>query len=140
MVLVDSNVLIDLFTNDPSWADWSEKMLAEHAPSHEIAINPIIFAEVSVAFSTVVKTDHAIDSLGLLRLELPYPAGFLAGKAFLRYRRQGGEKRSPLPDFYIGAHAQVSGLTLLTRDAARYRTYFPEIALLAPDSDRAKGE
>lgn len=135
MILVDSNVLIDLFSNDEMWGDWSERMLADHAPSHEIAINPIIFAEVSVAFSTIAKADHAIASLGLVRLDLPYPAGFLAGKAFLRYRRQGGEKASPLPDFFIGAHAKVSRLTLLTRDTARYRTYFPDIQLLTPDFD-----
>ena len=132
MVLVDSNVLIDLFTNDPSWADWSEQQLLECSRSGALAINPVIYAEVSTAFRTEKAFTQAIDSLGLQRLELPYAAGFLAAKAFLRYWKQSGVKRSPLPDFYIGAHAQVEGLKLLTRDAGRYRTYFSRVTLITP--------
>lgn len=137
MILVDANVLIDLFTDDPSWADWSEAMLAKHASSQEIAINPLIFAEVSVAFSTVAKTDQTIDSLGLLRLELPYPAASWPERPFFDTGVKGA-KRSPLPDFYIEAHAQISGLTLPTRDSTRYRSYFPEVMLIAPDSDHPR--
>lgn len=132
MVLVDSNVLIDLFTNDPTWADWSEHQLLECSRSSTLVINPIIYAEVSTAFRAEKAYIQAIDLLGLQRLELPYAAGFLAAKAFLRYRKQSGAKRSLLPDFYIGAHAQVDGMKLLTRDAGRYRAYFPKVSLLTP--------
>jgi predicted nucleic acid-binding protein len=132
MVLVDANVLIDIFTNDASWADWSEKALAEAAADEELVINPIIYAEVSIAFKTAKPLDRALQQLGIDLFELPYPAAFIAGKAFMKYRRKGGMKRSPLPDFYIGAHAQEAGLRLLTRDPKRYRTYFPAVALIAP--------
>lgn len=132
MVLVDANVLIDVFTDDPGWADWSAGALAEAATGGDIVINPIIYAEVSIAFKSMKRLDTGLEKLGIERLELPYPAGFLAGKAFLKYRQRGGLKQSPLPDFYIGAHAQLEGLALLTRDPRRYRTYFPKVKLICP--------
>lgn len=133
MVLVDANVLIDIFTNDNVWADWSEQALADAAASDEIAINPIIYSEISIAFKTAEPLDDALHQLGINLVELPYSAAFIAGKAFIQYRKKGGLKRSPLPDFYIGAHAQHEDLLLLTRDTKRYRTYFPKVTLLAPD-------
>ncbi len=133
MVLVDANVLIDIFTNDKAWADWSEQALADAATSDNIAINPIIYAEISIAFKTVEPLDNALQQLGINLVELPYPAAFIAGKAFIQYRQKGGLKRSPLPDFYIGAHAQFESLLLLTHDTKRYRTYFPKVNLIAPD-------
>lgn len=132
MVLIDANVLIDLFTDDPDWADWSECALAEAAANGKVLINPVIYAEVSIAFKSRKPLDKALEQLGIEKRPLPYPAGFLAGKAFLAYRKRGGAKRSPLPDFYIGAHAQEQSLKLLTRDPQRYRTYFPNVALLHP--------
>ena len=132
MVLVDANILIDLFTDDPTWADWSEEALADAASSGEVIINPIIYAEVSIAFKDAAPLDDALHQLGIRCTELPYPAAFLAGKAFLKYRKGGGVKRSPFPDFYIGAHAQHEEMRLLTRDSKRYRTYFPEVMLIAP--------
>jgi len=132
MVLVDSNILIDLFTDDPLWADWSTERLIELSAKDTLGINPIIYAEISIAFTSVKKLETALEPLKLLRCELPYSAGFLAGKAFLKYKRAAGEKRSPLPDFYIGAHASCSQCPLLTRDANRYRTYFPDIELICP--------
>jgi predicted nucleic acid-binding protein len=132
MVLVDSNVLIDIFTDDKTWADWSEQALADAASSDEILINPIIYAEISVAFKKAEPLDNALKQIGIKSVELPYPAAFIAGKAFIKYRKKGGLKRSPLPDFYIGAHAQHAGLRLLTRDTRRYQTYFPEVELIAP--------
>ena len=133
MTLVDANVLIDLMTNDPNWADWSEEQLVACAAQGDVGINPVIFAEVSVAYTTEEKFEAALGRLHLLRWELPYAAGFRAGKAFLAYRRQGGDKRSPLPDFYIGAHAEVSQYRLLTRDPRRYRSYFPSLHLICPE-------
>lgn len=132
-VLVDSNVLLDVATGDPSWSGWSERALTEMADRAPLIINPIVYAEVSVGFPTVEELDAALPAEIFRREPLPWEAGFLAGKCFLQYRRRGGERRSPLPDFYIGAHAAVRGLTLLTRDAARYRTYFPRLTVVAPD-------
>ena len=133
MVLLDSNVLLDLFTNDPVWADWSESALMDAATGGDVVINPIIYAEVSIAFKHAARLEKALEHLGINRVELPYPAAFLAGRAFLEYRKRKGAKRSPLPDFYIGAHAQQDGLKLLTRDPRRYRTYFPKVGLICPD-------
>jgi len=133
MILVDANVLIDLFTNDPGWVDWSEEALANAAGEGTLQINPIIYAEVSIAFKQATPLDRALEELRIARLDLPYPAGILAGRAFLAYRKRGGLKRSPLPDFYIGAHAVVEGLKLLTRDPNRYRTYFPNLDLICPE-------
>jgi predicted nucleic acid-binding protein len=132
-LLVDSNVILDVVTDDRGWAGWSGARLSEAAGRWRLAINPIIYAEVSVGYARVEDLDQALDPADFLRLPLPYEAGFLAGKCFLRYRRSGGTRRSPLPDFYIGAHASIDGLTLLTRDARRYRTYFPKLRLIAPE-------
>jgi predicted nucleic acid-binding protein len=131
-VLVDSNVLLDIFTEDPVWFDWSSEALAELAEASILVVNPIIYAEVSVRFDTIEELDQAVPSDRFEREPLPWEAGFLAGKSYTAYRRRGGARRSPLPDFYIGAHAAVRGMSLLTRDAARYRTYFPRLPVIAP--------
>ena len=133
-VLVDSNVLLDVLTEDPTWFDWSSSMLAEHAERSVLMINPIIYAEVSVRFERIEEMEDAVPAELFRREALPWEAAFLTGKCFLRYRRNGGARRSPLPDFYIGAHAAVRGATLLTRDASRYRTYFPKLPLIAPNA------
>ena len=132
MLLVDTNVLVDVLEDDPEWADWSIAQLRAQSKVHPLAINPVIYAELSVTFSTVEALDKTIENLGLSVLELPRPALFLAGKAFLRYRRQGGKKQSVLSDFFIGAHAAVLGCPLLTRDAKRYQSYFPSVKLVTP--------
>lgn len=131
--LVDSNVLLDLFTEDPHWSEWSAAALAAARDAGILVINPIVYAEVSVRFTGIEELDEALPAADFLREELPYTAGFLAGKAYTRYRAQGGTKRSPIADFYIGAHAAVCRYRLLTRDAARYRTYFPKLRIVAPD-------
>jgi predicted nucleic acid-binding protein len=131
-VLVDSNVLLDVLTEDPRWFAWSSEQLARCADVGPLAINPIIYAEVSIRFADIADLEEALPPGVFERLPLPWEAAFLVGKCFLRYRRNTGAKRSPLPDFYIGAHAAVAGLALLTRDAARYRTYFPKLRLIAP--------
>jgi len=131
-VLVDSNIILDVATQDPIWAERSGRVLAREAENVQLIINPIIFAEVSVGFEKVEQLEAAIPP-GLFRREnLPWEAAFLAGKCFLAYRRRGGQKTSTLPDFYIGAHAALAGYRLLTRDAARYRTYFPGLEILVP--------
>ena len=129
--LVDTNVLLDVLTDDPAWKDWSSEHLAEASDRGLLAINPIIYAELAVGFTSMEDLDGLLGD-DFERLALPWEAGFLAGQCFKRYRRLGGNRRSPLPDFYIGAHAMVGGLTLLTRDAARYRTYFPKLLLVSP--------
>ena len=131
-VLVDSNVLLDLLTQDPLWCDWSAQHLAAAADRARLVINPIIYAEVSAGFATIELLDAHLGDGAFRRLALPYEAGFIAGRAFVDYRRRGGQRTSPLPDFYIGAHALVGNLRLLTRDAARYRSYFPNLAVVAP--------
>jgi predicted nucleic acid-binding protein len=131
-VLVDSNVLLDILIPDPRWEDWSSAALAEAAESSILVIDPIIFAEVSVGFDRIEELDTALPE-ALLREALPWDAAFLAGKAYPGYRRRGGTKQLPLPDFFIGAHASVRGYALLTRDARRYRTYFPRLPVIAPD-------
>ena len=130
-VLVDANVLLDILIPDPKWEEWSSAALAEAAESSLLAINPIIFAEVSVGFDRIEDLEAALPE-DLQREELPWDAAFLAGRTFLAYRRRGGTKHAPLPDFYIGAHAAVRGHTLLTRDASRYRSYFPKLSLIGP--------
>ena len=132
MTLIDSNVLIDIFSSDPHWSSWSESALADAADTGEVAINPIIYAEISVGFEKHEVLDAALAESGVRRLELPYEAGFVAGKGFLEYRRRGGARSSPLPDFYIGAHAAIMGLTLLTRDPSRYASYFPGVRMIVP--------
>jgi predicted nucleic acid-binding protein len=131
-VLVDSNVLLDVATSDPKWAGWSEEALAAAADEATLVINAIIYGEFSVGFGTKEELDAALPIDLFQRHEIPFEAAFLAGKCFVDYRRRGGVRRSPLPDFYIGAHAAVSGYRLLTRDVARYRTYFPRLDLIAP--------
>ncbi|MFN2425591.1 MAG: type II toxin-antitoxin system VapC family toxin [Candidatus Binatia bacterium] len=131
-VLVDSNVVLDVLTEDPQWFAWSADALAAQANRDVLAINPIIYAEVSAGFARIEDLDAAIPSPTFHRLALPWDAAFLAAKCFLTYRKRGGARSSTLPDFFIGAHASVSGMTLLTRDAARYRTYFPKLRLVAP--------
>ncbi|HZD50798.1 MAG TPA: type II toxin-antitoxin system VapC family toxin [Silvibacterium sp.] len=131
-VLVDSNVLFDLVMNDADWVGWSSQAVAECAECSDLIINPIIYAEVSVSFKTIEALDVALSPAVYQREPLPWEAGFLAGKCYLAYRRRGGMRNSPLPDFYIGAHALVGDLALLTRDAARYRTYFPKVEILCP--------
>lgn len=130
--LVDSNVLLDVFTDDRDWGDWSAAALADVIDGGQAVINPLVYAEVSVGFDRVEDLDELLPSTAIRREPLPYPAGFLAGKAFLRYRRRGGARSAPLSDFYIGAHAAVAGYRLLTRDATRYRTYFPSVSLITP--------
>ncbi|HEY2090522.1 MAG TPA: type II toxin-antitoxin system VapC family toxin [Thermoanaerobaculia bacterium] len=132
MTLVGSNVLLDLATDDPRWADWSVDSLTRAADESTLAINPVIYAEVSIGFETIEEIESLLPTSEFRRLDLPYEAAFLAGKAFLAYRRRGGTRTAPLPDFYIGAHAAVAGLRLLTRDARRYRSYFPSVPLIAP--------
>jgi predicted nucleic acid-binding protein len=131
-VLVDSSVLLDVATEDPRWLPWSSAALERAAERSVLVVNPLIWAEVSVGFDRIEELDAALPASVYRRDPLPYDAGFLAGKAFLAYRRRGGVRRTPLPDFYIGAHAAIAGLRLLTRDAARYRTYFPRVELIAP--------
>jgi predicted nucleic acid-binding protein len=131
-VLVDSNVLLDVFTEDPLWFDWSSASLARAADSGRLAVNPIVYAEVSTHFARIEELDAALPESVFARLALPWSAAFLAAKCFLRYRRAGGERRSPQPDFYIGAHAAIAGMPLLTRDAARYRAYLPRLELISP--------
>ena len=130
--LVDSNVIIDYLDPDSEWSSWSAGMLGEAADHGAVAINPIIYAEVSVVYPSVEDVEEALPQGYFVRAVLPWEAAFLAGKCFERYRRRGGTKRSPLPDFYIGAHAAVAGMTLLTRDARRYRSYFPKLRIIAP--------
>lgn len=134
MLLVDTNVLIDVLENDPDWAEWSLTQLRQRAQLTPLAINPIIYTELSVAFSSIEALDATLATMQLRHLEIPRPALFLAGKAFVRYRQQGGSKSNVLADFFIGAHAAVSGLPLLTRDTRRYRAYFPTVELIAPGS------
>jgi predicted nucleic acid-binding protein len=133
-VLVDSNVLLDVLTEDPVWYAWSSTALAAIADENRLAINPLVYAEVSVGFERMEELEEALPPDTFVRLPLPWPAAFLAGKCFLAYRRAGGARRLPLPDFYIGAHAAVEGMPLLTRDPTRYRTYLPRLELIAPDA------
>lgn len=130
--LVDSNILLDIFTEDADWLEWSKEALAAAAEAGPLYINPVIYAEVSVRFSRVEDLEDALPSAEFRRAALPWSAAFLAGKAFVSYRRSRGTASAPLPDFFIGAHAAVEDLALLTRDAQRYRTYFPTVRLLAP--------
>jgi predicted nucleic acid-binding protein len=132
MLLVDTNVLVDVLENDPEWADWSIRQLRAQSKVHPLAINPIIYAELSLTFSRVEALDKTIANLGLALKELPRAALFLAGKAFVQYQRQGGAKQNVLADFFIGAHAAVLGCPVLTRAARRYQTYFPSVVLITP--------
>ena len=131
-VLVDSNVLLDVVTADPRWGAWSAETLARVADEEILVINALVYAEVSIGFEAVEALEAALPVDLYRREDLPYEAAFLAGKVFLQYRQAGGVRRSPLPDFYIGAHAAIAGLALLTRDPKRYRAYFPSLKLIAP--------
>ena len=130
--LVDSNVILDIVTGDPVWAEWSASALTQSLNQGIVLINPIVYAEVSIGYDRIEDLDRVLPETMIRREPLPYAAGFLAGKAFMLYRHRGGAKSSPMPDFYIGAHAAMAGYRLLTRDAQRYRTYFPALTLITP--------
>ena len=130
--MADTNVLLDILTDDATWRSWSEQAICDVLHAGAVGINPMIYAETSLAFADADTLDRHLDTLMLARLPLPYGAAFRAGRAFLRYRRAGGARTSPLPDFYIGAHAETEGPTLLTRDVGRYRSHFPSLELITP--------
>ena len=131
-IMVDSNVILDVVTEDPKWYDWSAGQLEKLAESHTLVINPIIYSEVSIGFDRIEDLDRTLPPDFFRRDPLPWEAAFLAGKCFVKYRRSGGKRHSPLPDFYIGAHAAIGGIALLTRDTNRYKSYFPKLALISP--------
>jgi hypothetical protein len=131
-LLVDSNVILDIFLDDPNWAEWSEETLNQYGDSHDLFINPIVYTELSIGFERIEELEKAVEIAGFQMLPMPKEALFLAGKAFLQYRRNKGTKTSTLPDFFIGAHAAVLNIDLITRDTARYRTYFPTVNLISP--------
>lgn len=133
-ILVDSNIILDIVTEDHRWFEWSSGTLARLAENHSLAVNPIIYAEVSIGFERIEEVEVVMALDYFRRLPLPWEAAFLAGKCFRQYRRKGGKRRSPLPDFYIGAHAAVAGMVLLTRDKNRYQTYFPKLKIIGPDN------
>lgn len=132
VTLVDANVLLDVVTDDPAWVGWSAARLSEALDTGTVVINPIVYAEVSLGFDRIEDLDDALPASHFVREPLPWTAGFLAAKAFVSYRRRGGTRTAPLPDFYIGAHAAVSGYRLLTRDRGRHATYFPTVELIVP--------
>ncbi len=131
-VLVDSNIVLDVFLNDPKWADWSESKLDEYDQLGILYINSIVYSEISVSFKRIEDLESAIAKAGLQMLEIPKEALFLAGKAYLKYKKRKGTKRTPLPDFFIGAQAAVQNLDLITRDVYRYQSYFPTVKLITP--------
>lgn len=131
-VLIDANVLLDIITEDRKWFDWSASTLSEYAEKSTLCINPVIYAEVSIRFARIEDMEEALPADQIERLSLPYEAAFLAGKCFLAYRKRGGTRQTPLPDFFIGAHASVENMPLITRDVGRYRTYFPKLKIIAP--------
>jgi len=131
-VLVDSNIILDIFLNDPKWADWSESILEKYVQNATLYINAIVYAEISIGFGKIEDLESAVQRTGFRMLEIPKEALFLAGKAFLKYKQRSGSKRTPLPDCFIGAHAAVLKLDLITRDVTRYRSYFPPVKLISP--------
>jgi len=131
-VLVDSNVILDIVTEDKRWHEWSSKTLSELAESRALVINAMIYSEISIGFDRIEDLDEVLPEEYFRRDPIPWEASFLAGKCYLRYRKSGGTRRSPLPDFFIGAHAAVKGMDLLTRDTGRYRAYFPKLSLITP--------
>ena len=131
-ILVDSNIILDVFLDDPNWADWSESKLEKYSSITKLFINPVVYTEISVGFKRIEELESVLNRAGFQMLDIPKEALFLAGKAFLKYRKNRGTKRSPLPDFYIGAHAAILEMDLITRDESRYRTYFPTIKLISP--------
>ena len=132
MLLVDTNVLVDVLQDDPAWAEWSVRQLRAQSQVHDLIINPVIYAELSLSFDSVEALDGAIDHMRLTMQELPRPALFLAGRAFVKYCRAGGRRNNVLADFFIGAHAAVLACAIITRDARRYRNYFPRVELIVP--------
>jgi predicted nucleic acid-binding protein len=134
VILVDSNVLLDVFTRDPQWYSWSLKALSDASSTYRLVINPIIYSEVSIGFNSAQKLDLVLNEIGLLNEPLSTEVSFLAGKAFLRYREKGGNKTSPLPDFFIGAHASHENYKLLTRDRHRFLNYFPKLQIIRPNT------
>jgi len=133
-ILVDSNVILDLFEDDENWAEWSESTIYHYSTAHILYINPVIYSEVSIGFIRIEELESALTGCGFQILQIPKEALFLAGKAFIKYRKRKGNKLSPLPDFFIGAHAAVLGLELITRDISRYRLYFPTVNLVTPEN------
>lgn len=133
VILVDSNVILDVLEDDPQWVDWSESQLEYLSDEFILCINPIIYTEISIGFQRIEELEAAIQGMGFRMLQIPKEALFLAGKVFLDYKRRKGDCRSPLLDFFIGAHAAVESIPLLTRDLKRYRTYFPTVKLITPD-------
>jgi predicted nucleic acid-binding protein len=133
MIFVDTNVLLDVVTRDPAWADWSKHELEAAALRERLAINPVVYAELSAGFTTIEQVEEVLGLVGITVVQMSRPALFMAGRAFRNYRRRGGTKAGVLPDFFIGAHAAVLAVPLITRDAARYRSYFPTVELVAPE-------
>ena len=134
MIFVDTNVLVDVLNNEPQWADWSMHQLRMQSKIHVLSINPIIYAELSSAFTKIEDLENVVKTLQLKMIQMPRPALFLAAKAFHLYRKRGGVKHNVLGDFFIGAHAAVSQVPILTRDTQRYQTYFPTVRLIAPNA------
>ncbi len=133
-VLVDSCILLDLFTDDPIWGDWSENILNKYSQTNSLFINSIVYTEISIGFTHIEEVEKALSELDIKVLEMPREALFLTGKVFLKYRKNKGTKTSPLPNFFIGAHASVSKLAVITRDSAKYKTYYPQVKLIHPDN------
>ena len=131
-ILVDSNIILDVFLDDPNWAEWSESKLEKFSAITKLYINPIVYSEISIGFKRIEELESVLNRAGFLMLDIPKEALFLAGKAFIKYRKNRGTKKSPLPDFYIGAHAAILEMELITRDESRYRTYFPTVKLISP--------
>jgi predicted nucleic acid-binding protein len=131
-VLIDSNVILDLFEEDSEWVGWSESMLHQYSYTHDLYVNPIIYAEISIGFKRIEELENAFHGCGFQLIQIPKEALFLAGKVYLKYRKRKGTKLLPLPDFFIGAHAAVNKLELITRDTTRYRSYFPTVKLISP--------
>lgn len=132
-IFVDSRILLDLFTNDAHWAEWSEKILDQYSQTNTLYINSIVYTEISIGFNKIEEVENAVSGLGIKVLEIPREALFLTGKVFLKYRKNKGTKNSPLPDFFIGAHASISKFNLITRDTSKYKTYFPQVKLIHPE-------
>ena len=132
-ILVDSNIILDVFLDDTNWADWSESKLEKFSAITKLYINPIVYSEISIGFKRIEEMESVLNRAGFQMLDIPKEALFLAGKAFLKYRKNRGTKKSPLPDFYIGAQAAIFDMDLITRDVPRYRTYFPTVRLICPE-------
>ncbi|MBI1777625.1 MAG: PIN domain-containing protein [Proteobacteria bacterium] len=133
MLLVDTNVLLDVVEDDPRWGDWSKRRLEAQSLRYRLIINATIYAELSIGYQRIEELDQMLATASIAVVSIPRPALFLASKAFQRYRAQGGAKTGVLPDFFIGAHAAVANLPLLTRDTRRYRAYFPTVSLMTPE-------